>query len=50
LAQLSGIDMSTPVELANVDAVYVKNASLLRDLQLIIGSVLGKGKGDAALK
>lgn len=50
LAQLSGIDMSTPVELANVDADYVKNASLLRDLQLIIGSVLGKGKGDAALK
>jgi O-antigen biosynthesis protein WbqP len=50
LAQMSGIDMSTPDKLAAADAEYVRTASLWNDLGLVLGSVLGKGKGDAALK
>lgn len=48
LAQLSGIDMSTPDALAEADAEYIRTASLWRDLKLILSSVAGKGTGDAA--
>jgi len=50
LAQIAGIDMSTPEKLAIADAEYVKTASLWNDIAMILGSVIGKGKGDAALK
>ncbi|MBO9127091.1 MULTISPECIES: sugar transferase [unclassified Rhizobium] len=50
LAQIAGIDMSTPEKLATADAEYVKTASLWNDIAMILGSVMGKGKGDAALK
>ncbi len=50
LAQIAGIDMSTPEKLAIADAEYVKTASLWNDIAMILGSVMGKGKGDAALK
>ena len=48
--QIAGIDMSTPEKLATADAEYVKTASLWNDIAMILGSVMGKGKGDAALK
>jgi lipopolysaccharide/colanic/teichoic acid biosynthesis glycosyltransferase len=48
LAQLSGIDMSTPDTLAAADAEYIRTASPWRDLRLILSSVAGKGTGDAA--
>ncbi|WP_405049556.1 sugar transferase [Rhizobium sp. BE258] len=50
LAQIAGIDMSTPEKLAAADAEYVKTVSLWRDIAMILGSILGKGKGDAALR
>ncbi|MGO4356012.1 sugar transferase [Rhizobium sp. RAF36] len=50
LAQIAGIDISTPEKLAAADAEYVKSASLWHDIAMILGSVMGKGKGDAARK
>lgn len=47
LAQLYGIDMSRPERLANVDAIYVRNRTLIMDLRLLVGTVLGRGRGDA---
>lgn len=47
LAQVRGIDMSDPVRLAEVDAAYLREASTLFDLKLIIRTVLGRGRGDA---
>lgn len=48
LAQLSGIDMSTPEKLAIADERYVRRHSLAGDIRLIISTVLGGGTGDAA--
>jgi O-antigen biosynthesis protein WbqP len=47
LAQLYGIDMSRPERLANVDAIYVRNRTLIMDLRLLVGTVFGRGRGDA---
>lgn len=47
LAQLSGVDMSTPRELASVDALYVTRQSWTYDLRLMVATVLGRGAGDA---
>jgi O-antigen biosynthesis protein WbqP len=46
-AQLAGIDMSTPVELAEADAVYIVRINFLDDLRYIIRTALGRGSGDA---
>lgn len=46
-AQLSGIDMSTPAELAAVDAAYVGRVTFLSDIRYIVQTALGRGKGDA---
>lgn len=46
--QLAGIDMSTPVELAEVDGEYLQQQSLLFDLLCIVRTALGRGSGDAA--
>lgn len=46
-AQLAGIDMSTPVALAEADARYVDHVSLVKDLNLIVRTGLGRGSGDA---
>jgi lipopolysaccharide/colanic/teichoic acid biosynthesis glycosyltransferase len=47
LAQVNGIDMSTPVELAIADAEYVHNMHLALDLRLLARTVIGHGMGDA---
>lgn len=47
-AQVAGVDMSTPVELAEIDARYVRERTLLGDLGLIVRTALGGGSGDAA--
>lgn len=47
-AQIAGVDMSTPVKLAEIDALYVQERTLLGDLQLIVRTALGGGAGDAA--
>jgi lipopolysaccharide/colanic/teichoic acid biosynthesis glycosyltransferase len=47
-AQVAGIDMSTPARLAQADAVYLNGWSLTGDLRLLMQTVLGGGRGDAA--
>lgn len=47
LAQLSGVDMSTPRELAIKDAAYIERQSWSYDLRLMAATVLGRGAGDA---
>jgi lipopolysaccharide/colanic/teichoic acid biosynthesis glycosyltransferase len=49
LAQLMGLDMSQPIKLAKVDATYLDNWSIGRDLKLLMRTVAGKGSGDAAV-
>ena len=47
VAQLAGVDMSTPVELAQIDAGYVTGQSLLGDLKILLATLLGRGMRDA---
>lgn len=46
LAQINGIDMSTPRLLADWDARYCKLRSLSIDLSIMISTVAGRGQGD----
>lgn len=46
-AQLAGIDMSTPEDLALADSNYMKNRSFLGDLSILVRTALGGGAGDA---
>lgn len=48
VAQVRGIDMSTPELLAQTDATMLTDMTLARYLGLIVQSVLGSGRGDAA--
>lgn len=50
LAQLSGIDMSTPELLAQTDAQMLRSMSLRHYLRYLLLTVLGKGGGDAIKK
>ena len=47
LAQVIGIDMSSPQKLAKIDGDYVKRLSMVTDLRLIFATIFGKGFGDA---
>lgn len=46
-AQLAGIDMSTPRELAIADAGYVADHNWRRDIRILLATAFGKGSGDA---
>lgn len=46
LAQINGIDMSRPELLAQWDARYIAQQSLLLDLKIIIATFTGSGQGD----
>ena len=46
LAQINGIDMSTPVELAQTDAQMMSNLTIGLYFRYIFATVLGKGRGD----
>jgi lipopolysaccharide/colanic/teichoic acid biosynthesis glycosyltransferase len=46
LAQVQGIDMSTPERLAQTDAEYMRSRSFWGDVRLIILTALGQGCGD----
>lgn len=48
LAQVSGIDMSTPELLAQTDARMLANMSVKNYFSLILQTLLGGGQGDAA--
>jgi O-antigen biosynthesis protein WbqP len=45
LAQVKGIDMSDAGRLAEIDAQYVRNQSLMGDLRLIVATLRGQGVG-----
>jgi O-antigen biosynthesis protein WbqP len=45
LAQVSGVDMSDPNRLAEIDARYVRTQSLLGDFGLIWATLRGQGVG-----
>ncbi|WP_439544140.1 sugar transferase [Hyphomicrobium sp.] len=49
-AQLAGIDMSTPVELAEADAAYLERITLMGDLKSMVLTALGRGSGDAVIR
>jgi lipopolysaccharide/colanic/teichoic acid biosynthesis glycosyltransferase len=49
-AQIRGIDMSTPVLMADVEAAYFGRSTMLSDLQIILRTLIGAGSGDAAGK
>lgn len=46
-AQIKGVDMSTPEDLAIADAAYLGPWSLVADAIVVIVTVLGSGRGDA---
>lgn len=46
LAQISGIDMSTPKLLAETDALMLKEMGLLVYFKYILKTVIGSGSGD----
>ncbi len=46
LAQINGIDMSTPVKLSEVDARMLEDLSMVSYLGYILATVTGKGQGD----
>jgi len=48
-AQLAGIDMSEPHRLAHADKVYLGKWSAMRDLSILVRTLLGRGSGDAVL-
>jgi O-antigen biosynthesis protein WbqP len=49
-AQLLGIDMSQPEQLAEVEAAYFWRAGPADDLALIVRTAIGAGSGDAAVR
>lgn len=46
VAQVAGVDMSDPERLAALDATYLNDMSLSRDISLILATVFGAGRGD----
>lgn len=50
LAQVQGIDMSTPKLLAQTDALMIRTMSLSLYFSLIIHTILGKGGGDRVIR
>ena len=50
VAQVDGIDMSTPELLAQVDAQMIAELDLRLYLKLILQTVLGKGRGDRVMR
>ena len=48
LAQVNGIDMSTPKLLAETDAKMLETLNIVDYFKYIVMTVIGKGRGDAA--
>lgn len=49
LAQIKGIDMSSPSLLAETDAVMIKSTTTSNYFKLIGATILGKGRGDRVI-
>lgn len=50
VAQIAGIDMSSPWDLAERDATYNQSWQVTRDLNILCRTIMGSGSGDAATK
>ena len=50
LAQIRGVDMSTPELLADLDAAMIASLGLRLYLRLLVQTLLGRGRGDAIAK
>lgn len=50
LGQINNVDMSTPIKLAKLDAEMYQTMSISNYFKYIIGTVSGKGQGDAVKK
>ena len=50
ISQIAGKDMSSPWELAKLDATYNQSWRVTRDLIILGRTILGSGSGDAATK
>ena len=50
LAQVQGVDMSTPERLAEIDALYASERTFMGDIKLLVQTFVGSGRGDAARK
>lgn len=46
VSQVAGVDMSEPVKLATLDATYLDQMSILRDVRILWATVRGAGRGD----
>ena len=46
LAQIKGIDMSTPRKLSRYDKIMISNMSIMFYFELLIATVSGQGRGD----
>lgn len=46
VSQVAGVDMSDPEKLAELDETYLDDMSIAADLQLIIATAFGAGRGD----
>lgn len=46
LAQINGVDMSDPIQLAKVDQCYIARRGLFLDIEIILRTMLGHGQGD----
>lgn len=49
-AQINGVDMSAPENLAQWDERYVRTQGLIPDIKIIIATALGRGSGDRVKK
>lgn len=47
VSQVRGLDMSTPERLAETDALYLRHWSMKRDMDLLVQTAMGGGRGDA---
>lgn len=45
-AQVHGVDMSNPQELAEMDSYYITMRTILLDLRILVATAVGKGRGD----
>lgn len=50
VSQVAGLDMSTPLKLAESDARYLGSWHAARDLHILWQTVGGRGRGDAAVR
>ena len=46
LAQVKDIDMSDPHRLAEVDAQYMAQRTLVSEMKILVATFIGKGRGD----